>query len=150
MSTLVVCGNLCTSNCIFCLFLSFFSLCSHVRVCVYIYMFFHWHLYLWLSVCFLIICVPLCVCACLMVCVCSLYVDHLISLLASCALTSIPFLPPLLSLMGNLAMLAWHRAYFLFSCHGYAALWIAPLLPWSCCECYRCLNYQRVELLNIE
>lgn len=38
--------------------------------------------------------------------VCSLYAGHLISPLASCALTSIPSLPLLLSLMGNLAMLA--------------------------------------------
>lgn len=89
-----------------------------------------------------------CLCHCEPEFVCRLYVDHLISLLASCALTSIPSLSLLLSLMGDLAILGWHLAYSLFSCHGYAGLWIAPLLLWPCCGCYRCLNYWTAEQLN--
>lgn len=85
-------------------------------------------------------------CTCIFAC--RLYVDHLISPLAFCALTSIPSLPLLLSLMGDLAVLGWHLAYSLFSCHGYTGLWIAPLLLWPCCGCYRCLNYWTTDLLN--
>ena len=125
----------CVNACVHCVCMSIWERdCSRLIVFSYFSVFLHRHLCVTTPICFPIV---LCVC----VYVCSLYVGHLISPLASCALTSIPSLPFLLSLMGNLAILAWHLAYSLFSCHGYAGLWIAPLLPWPCCECYRCLNY---------
>lgn len=93
-----ICDSLRPSNCVFLLKCGFAlaSLCDNL--CLF-------------SQCVCFVCaVSMCVCMRLYVhervCVCSLYVGHLISPLASCALTSIPSLPFLLSLMGNLAMLA--------------------------------------------
>ena len=103
----------------------FNTLAHCVLMFVYFSVCLHWHLYVTPPVCLLIVmclcvficvcvflclCVGVCVCGWVCVWVCTLYVGHLISPLASCALTSIPSLPFLLSLMGNLAMFAWHLA----------------------------------------
>ena len=87
------------------------------------------------SVCVYLFMQALCLCVCLLS---TCWLSYLpISLLCPDQYSHSPLLLPL---MGNLALLAWHLAYSLFSCHGYPILWIAPLLCWPCCRRYRCLN----------